>query len=939
MSKIVSPEINIPFETEWTKNYEVAVTKTRNSQDIVRNQNIKRHASDAKTLVFRGCFNGRTFAIENKGNYLSIRYYQTSNLFNSGEFIQNYNFETMDKSIAKLQNYTSYIGAADNSTLKVEEFRVYKNKTVAKVAYIEFAEGSSEPNGYYINYSWHDAGTRTQVFTDRDLEKAAKKPTMKNTYDRLGFENFNGYDLRDIRNRIFESYYCSLPYLALNEKTTEILQDFFGIYATKLYEFCNFIGAPKVPAKDPMETKRDKALELSQYIQHNYPETWLVLEDRDSSNHVYTDHAYWTRYGDEILLWQHNKNRNASSMSIFSYNTKTKRRFFARSRYTNEWETPIPNLNIIMSEFNLNCKVQVRYMSRGWTANGGWSQGEKYNEYYNTEHYIMGGYSIEELFKGSNVEVVLKHPDACTLIGRRWSYDRESREIRNLINEHYISSVVFTIIFTTGEPMLEQMLKSNLLNLYFKTLEQRNQNPTGNFTPWIEYQDRYEKSRQYWRREYIQLIVKKGKNLKEMTGLTMNQLRILDSMSDIKSKIKSDSGGDGDEVSYWRPGYYLAGADQVYGINFSSLDEKTFRNLLTFSRVWDYNDHDDRDRRDNFLSQSYLSFMSERSETRDILLEKIHGVQSMQVKMKLAGILLTVDSSTLRDYLRMRVKLQALQLQHPETAGIWDETKYPLVPESCCKFVAYTPGSQDRITRQYDDYGLCEYRSYGKVEIVYSDNSTWAIDFDETHYPMLGENPGNYQIFSYILASKPQGVTVIGALVHMDPKGCLKYLHDEASYWVNLYQDEANAVLFDQAMNRVRPLEWKDEKSGLEIIAPTKIDDIKNEGAVLSHCVASYVSSILDGVENIMFLRRSDMIDRPFYTVEVLNDGQIRQVHCYRNGDLTEQGQENAHANSGLEVYNKTFDIIGFLLKWAKAKPTLKSSTIKATYGAYCAIH
>ena len=173
----------------------------------------------------------------------------------------------------------------------------------------------------------------------------------------------------------------------------------------------------------------------------------------------------------------------------------------------------------------------------------------------------------------------------------------------------------------------------------------------------------------------------------------------------------------------------------------------------------------------------------------------------------------------------------------------------------------------------------------------------------------------------------------------MDPKGCLKYLHDEASYWVNLYQDEANAVLFDQAMNRVRPLEWKDEKSGLEIIAPTKIDDIKNEGAVLSHCVASYVSSILDGVENIMFLRRSDMIDRPFYTVEVLNDGQIRQVHCYRNGDLTEQGQENAHANSGLEVYNKTFDIIGFLLKWAKAKPTLKSSTIKATYGAYCAIH
>ena len=88
----------------------------------------------------------------------------------------------------------------------------------------------------------------------------------------------------------------------------------------------------------------------------------------------------------------------------------------------------------------------------------------------------------------------------------------------------------------------------------------------------------------------------------------------------------------------------------------------------------------------------------------------------------------------------------------------------------------------------------------------------------------------------------------------------------------------------------------------------------------------------------------------PFYTVELIppldNQGNIlddhkkiiRQVHCYYNGDLTEQGQTTAFEQSGMPVYNKKFNIVEFLLKWAKAKKDIDPQSIKSRYGALCAI-
>jgi hypothetical protein len=79
--------------------------------------------------------------------------------------------------------------------------------------------------------------------------------------------------------------------------------------------------------------------------------------------------------------------------------------------------------------------------------------------------------------------------------------------------------------------------------------------------------------------------------------------------------------------------------------------------------------------------------------------------------------------------------------------------------------------------------------------------------------------------------------------------------------------------------------------------------DLATEGNMLHHCVKSYVDRVANKTTNIMFIRKRDEKDIPFFTVEVGNSGTIEQVHGFanRNAD-TEPGMTN------------------FVKKWAKAK-------------------
>lgn len=182
---------------------------------------------------------------------------------------------------------------------------------------------------------------------------------------------------------------------------------------------------------------------------------------------------------------------------------------------------------------------------------------------------------------------------------------------------------------------------------------------------------------------------------------------------------------------------------------------------------------------------------------------------------------------------------------------------------------------------------------------------------------------------------------IVGVMLQLTPSEMIRYLHDSLSAEIDAYQNEIQAAEFENSRSRFADLEYEDEKAGLSIIAPKTAAEVIQEGKTLSHCVGGYVKSIIAGASNILFIRKTDQIDQPYFTMEVSPNGQIRQIHSYQNHNVSEESQRAAYEVSGYSVYAEPKDIVSFLIKWAKAKQNsvLKPvvSSIRNQYGALCA--
>ena len=78
--------------------------------------------------------------------------------------------------------------------------------------------------------------------------------------------------------------------------------------------------------------------------------------------------------------------------------------------------------------------------------------------------------------------------------------------------------------------------------------------------------------------------------------------------------------------------------------------------------------------------------------------------------------------------------------------------------------------------------------------------------------------------------------------------------------------------------------EYKDKE--YSVVAPEKVNDILYEGYVLHHCVdkgENYFDRILKKETFILFLRKSEEIDKPYYTLEIEPGGTIRQIRTEYN--------------------------------------------------------
>ena len=254
-----------------------------------------------------------------------------------------------------------------------------------------------------------------------------------------------------------------------------------------------------------------------------------------------------------------------------------------------------------------------------------------------------------------------------------------------------------------------------------------------------------------------------------------------------------------------------------------------------------------------------------------------------------------------KDYLNMRQQLQTLSAT--DLTVVFNPSEWPLFPEAAIKHVTlYLP------------------RNYYNTASIDSTISSY------TRYTLCGVE------FSVLSKTKEQAILELD----MDPIHHLIYLETELTKVYNIYRDKAKNEAFKHSIERLKAYEFSDGQ--LSIVAPTQASDLTTEGAVLHHCVGSFIDAVANNRENVVFIRRNDLLNEPYYTMAISPSGNIEQVHCAYNGDLTAEGQERAYKATEREVYNQKFDLIKFLKQWVSAMKQkgvmINPNTIKLSYGA-----
>ena len=146
-------------------------------------------------------------------------------------------------------------------------------------------------------------------------------------------------------------------------------------------------------------------------------------------------------------------------------------------------------------------------------------------------------------------------------------------------------------------------------------------------------------------------------------------------------------------------------------------------------------------------------------------------------------------------------------------------------------------------------------------------------------------------------------------------------LHDIVSKLNFEYEDAAKSAMFNNALKEAKHYEFEDKKTEKEermmAILPESVADLVAEGTELHHCVknAMWIDAIAERKSVIMFIRRCEHKDKPFFTVELDPEGRIRQCHGLRNCD-------------------PDTEVVKFLCRWTEAKKGVLKDSISEHYEA-----
>ena len=121
----------------------------------------------------------------------------------------------------------------------------------------------------------------------------------------------------------------------------------------------------------------------------------------------------------------------------------------------------------------------------------------------------------------------------------------------------------------------------------------------------------------------------------------------------------------------------------------------------------------------------------------------------------------------------------------------------------------------------------------------------------------------------------------------------IQKVHDEALLLYNKKESQTSQEKEEKykfIKQRYRDLSYKD--NDFTIIYPNNLSDVKLEGLILHHCVGSYVDRILDMTAYIMFIRKNEDINTPYFTLHyVLENNKIviKQVHGKYNCNTSDK--------------------------------------------------
>lgn len=121
----------------------------------------------------------------------------------------------------------------------------------------------------------------------------------------------------------------------------------------------------------------------------------------------------------------------------------------------------------------------------------------------------------------------------------------------------------------------------------------------------------------------------------------------------------------------------------------------------------------------------------------------------------------------------------------------------------------------------------------------------------------------------------------------------IEEVHDEVTLLYDYQEDEDLCNKMQEGFTKQQK-NWRDytfSYGDLSIVIPKEPRELITEGITLKHCVKSYIESTANGKTCILFIRKTDELDKPYFTMEIRGDA-IRQCHGKCNCDMTDEVDE-----------------------------------------------